>query len=156
MKLAKVKVEYTCGLTLVDKVTLDVATGAVSLPPRLRALMAEMEKSEYPPAIVLDYRGRDLSVRLTDDGAFFIDLLPEPDEGVVQHLKHSLSFPTENQRQQNARYLHTLSAASLGGAVALWHSTRTWDAAAVVNLTCLVVFAVVLWIIGFRHMDGGN
>ena len=156
MKLAKVKVEYTCGLTLVDKVTLDVTTGAISLPPRLKVLMAEMETSECAPAIVLDYRGRALQVDVAPDGALSVVHAGESGRGVLQSLKHSLSFPTESQRQQNARYVHTLSAAALGGAVALWHSTITWDSAPIVNFASLILIAVLLWIVGFRGMNGGN
>jgi hypothetical protein len=44
MKLATVKVEYTCGLTLTDGVTLDVTTGELHLPPRLVEVMSMVGK----------------------------------------------------------------------------------------------------------------
>jgi hypothetical protein len=50
MKLARVKVEYTCGLVLMDGASLDVASGLVSIPPRLTRLMTMMQETECSPA----------------------------------------------------------------------------------------------------------
>jgi hypothetical protein len=43
MKLAKVKIEYSSGTTIVDRVTLDSATGQVYLAPRVLGLLSKME-----------------------------------------------------------------------------------------------------------------
>ena len=54
MKLARVKVEYTCGLVLMDGASLDLASGRFSIPPRLTRLMTMMQETECSPAFSLD------------------------------------------------------------------------------------------------------
>jgi hypothetical protein len=101
MKLATVKVEYTCGLTLTDRVTLNVSTGELHLPPRLTEVMAAVGKSECPPAISLEYLGYVLPVEVGPDGSYDVSLPPAPPAGFRRAL-HSISYPTKDQRQQTA------------------------------------------------------
>ena len=66
MKLARVKVEYTCGLVLMDRASLDLASGLVIIPPRLTRLMTMMQETECSPAFSLEHRGTScLSRRVT-------------------------------------------------------------------------------------------
>lgn len=152
MKLARVRVEYTCGLTFGDKVALNVETGAVCLPPRLRELMTEMEKTECTPAFTLEYNGFQLPVRCLS-GDYSVNL-PQRNGPVVRQMWESIKFPTKEQRQQNGRYIHTLSAASIGGAAAAWHSAvgQGWHAAMLPGF--LSIAGVLLWYAGFLSMKG--
>ena len=153
MKLATVKVEYTCGLTLTDRVTLNVSTGELHLPPRLTEVMAAVGKSECPPAISLEYLGYVLPVEVGPDGSYDVSLPPAPPAGFRRAL-HSISYPTKDQRQQNGRLLHTLAAASMVGAVGYAHAAAQWDWATVFNTATLAGIGVILWYQGFSAMKG--
>ncbi|KMZ13829.1 hypothetical protein BHUM_02019 [Candidatus Burkholderia humilis] len=153
MKLARVKVEYTCGLMLTDRVSLDVTSGIVSIPPRLTQLMDLMDQTECLPAFSLDYEGYALPVSLQTDGVFVVSVPRDPRPGLRSRL-YAIANPSKDQRQQNGRYLHTLSAASIGGAVGYAHSSAIWDWQTAFGTAALVVLGVVLWHAGFLHMKG--
>ncbi len=144
MKLATVKVEYTCGLTLTDRVTLDVTTGELQLPPRLLEVMATVGKTECSPAFSLEYLGYVLPVKTGTNGRFDVSLPPAPPSGFRRAL-HSISYPTKDQRQQNGRLLHTLAAASIVGAVGYAHAAGQWGWATVFNTATLAGIGVILW-----------
>src|ERR1700688_2190694 len=132
MKLATVKVEYTCGLTLTDRVTLNVSTGELHLPPRLTEVMAAVGKSECSPAFSLEYLGYVLPVEVGPNGSFDV-LLPSTSPSSFKRVIHSIVYPTQDQRQQNGRFLQTLSAASLVGAVGYVHAAAQWDLQTALN-----------------------
>lgn len=152
MKLAKVKIEYTCGTTIVERVMLDATTGEVHLPPRLDALMVQMDKVDCSPAFSLQYQGYVLPVSVLD-GVFRVRV-PETPARMGQRMLHAVAFPSKDQRQQNGRFLHTLAAASVGGAVGYAHSTPMWSAESAVGTAVLAVGGVVLWAMGFLCMKG--
>jgi hypothetical protein len=153
MKLAKVKVEYTGGTTITERVTLDPATGKVTLPPRLHALLRTMDESECSPAFGLSYDGFTLPVSLQTDGSYAVTIPALPQPG-FQRMVNAIAYPSRDQRQQNARYLHTLSAASLAGFVGFVHAATTANLPTVSEAVSLVVVGVVLWYVGFLAMKG--
>ncbi|SAK57759.1 hypothetical protein AWB76_02508 [Caballeronia temeraria] len=153
MKLAKVRIEYSSGTTIIDRVTLDPATGQVHLAPRMHGLLSKMEESECSPAFSLEYKGYVLPVSLKTDGAYVVSVPPDLRPGLRNRL-YAIANPSKDQRQQNGRYLHTLSAASLGGAVGYAHSSSSWDWATAVGTAALVGLGVILWYAGFLHMKG--
>ena len=61
---------------------------------------------------------------------------------------------TKDQRQQFGRFAHTLSAASIVGAVGYWHSTQVWTVAAAANVALLLVLFVLLFSAGMDSMNG--
>ncbi|MGF6637162.1 hypothetical protein [Paraburkholderia sp. MM6662-R1] len=149
MKLAKVKVEYTGGTTITERVTLDPETGQVHLPPRLHALMQTMDENECSPSFVLEYNGSRLPVTMDSSGLRKVVIPLEPRSGFRQVLD-----PTKDQRQQNARYLHTLSAASVGGLVGYVHAASSLDFTTAAGTGILAVVAILLWYVGFVGMKG--
>ncbi len=153
MKLATVKVEYTCGLTLTDRVTLNVASGEIHLPPRLIAVMAKMDESECSPAFSLEYLGYVLPVEVGPNGSFDVLLPPTLSSG-FKRVIHSIVYPTKDQRQQNGRFLQTLSVASLVGAVGYVHAAARWDLQTALNTATLVGFGVASWYAGFMALKG--
>jgi hypothetical protein len=153
MKLATVKVEYTCGLTLTERVTLNVPTGAIELPPRLAALMDKMAETEATPAFTLEYMGYVLPVDVTEDGSYRV-LLPDAAPAGFRRIFHSIAYPTKDQRQQNGRFLQTLSAASMVGAVGYAHAAARWDMPTVLNTATLACVGVILWYQGYLAMKG--
>jgi hypothetical protein len=153
MKLAKVKVEYTGGTTITERVTLDPETGKVTLAPRLQALLKTMDESECSPAFGLYFDGFVLPVRVLADGSYGVDLPTEPQAG-FRRVMNSITYPSKDQRQQNARYLHTLSAASIGGLVGYVHAASTMDVSTVTGTAILAALGVLLWYAGFVGMKG--
>jgi hypothetical protein len=153
MKLAKVKVEYTGGTTITERVTLDPETGKVTLPPRLVALLETMKVSECSPAFGLDFEGFTLPVAVSPDGTYWVTV-PQEEKRGVERIFNAIAYPSKDQRQQNARYLHTLSAASIVGFVGFVHAASTADMATVAEAVSLVVVGVTLWYVGFLAMKG--
>jgi hypothetical protein len=153
MKLAKVKIEYSSGTTIVDRVTLDPTTGQVHLAPRVLWLLGKMEESERAPSFTLEYKGYVLPVTAHPDGTYVVPIPRDMGPGLGDRL-YAIANPSKDQRQQNGRYLHTLSAASIGGAVGYAHSSAAWDGPTVVGTAALVGLGVVLWYAGFLHMKG--
>ncbi|CAN7804937.1 hypothetical protein LJR267_010559 [Paraburkholderia hospita] len=152
MKLAKVKVEYTGGTTITERVTLDPATGQVTLPPRLHALLKAMDETECSPVFGLEYGGMVLPVAVSE-GTYKVSIPTEPESG-IGHILNAIVYPSKDQRQQNGRYLHTLSAASIGGAVGYAHAAPTLDFQTLVGAVGLAGLGILLWYVGFRAMKG--
>ncbi|WP_248324033.1 MULTISPECIES: hypothetical protein [unclassified Caballeronia] len=152
MKLAKVKIEYSSGTTIMDRVTLDPATGRVHLAPRVLGLLAKMEESECSPSFTLEYMGYILPVSNVS-GGYVVSLPAGPGPGWRQ-VFHAIKTPTKDQRQQNGRLLHTLSAASIVGAVGYAHSASSWDFLTAANTIALALVGLVLWYCGYFNMKG--
>ncbi|MGF6649608.1 hypothetical protein OKW34_000170 [Paraburkholderia youngii] len=148
MRLAKVKVEYSCGTTITERVTLDPETGQVHLPPRLHALLEVMDETECLPSFELEHDGFPVAVTVDSNGSRKI-VIPEQQSGFLRVLK-----PTKDQRQQNARFMHTLSAASIGGLVGFVHASSAFDLPTVLGAVSLAVVGVLLWYAGFLNMKG--
>lgn len=153
MKIARVKVEYTCGLTLVERATLEVGSGQVHLPPRLVALLHKMEETEVFPVLSVEYNGHVPPVAVSETGGYVVNI-PAESGSAVRRLLHSIAYPSKDQRQQNGRFLHTLAAASIGGAVGYAHSAASWDLQTIVGTASLAGLGVLLWYAGFEAMKG--
>jgi hypothetical protein len=87
------------------------------------------------------------------NGGYVVSLPTDPPPGIRQIL-HAIATPSKDQRQQNGRYLHTLSAASIGGTVGYVHSASSWDLSSVVGASILASLGVVLWYAGYHAMKG--
>jgi hypothetical protein len=96
VKPATVKVEYTCGLTLTDRVTLDGRTGEILLPPRLIAVMAKMEESECSPAFSLRHEGYVLPVHGGPQGTYNVQM------PVKLHLEFDACFIRLHSRRRTS------------------------------------------------------
>ena len=152
MKLAKVKIEYSSGTTIMDRVTLDPTTGQVHLAPRVHGLLCKMEESECSPSFTLEYMGYILPV--TNVGGRYAVTIPAGPRAGWRQIVHAIKTPTKDQRQQNGRLLHTLSAASIVGAVGYAHSAASWDLLTAVNTIALAALGLVIWYCGYFNMKG--
>jgi hypothetical protein len=148
MKLANAKIQYLCGTIITDRVSLDVGTGEVLVPPRLRTIMDEMDKSETSSNFSVEYRGRVLAVEVDATGRFCV-AFPDVNTATRRSGLRSLAFPSKDQRQQNGRLLHLLSAASFVGAVFSALSTSNWNAHAIAQTGSLTISALLLGAVGF-------
>jgi hypothetical protein len=148
MKLANAKIQYPCGTIIIDRVSLDVRTGEVLVPPRLRDVMDEMDRSETSQTFSVEYRGRVLAVAVDATGRFRVKF---PDVSTATRLSglRSLAFPSKDQRQQNGRFVHMLSAASFVGAALSAFSTSKWNAHAIAQMGSLIISALLLGAVGF-------
>lgn len=153
MKLAKVRVEYTGGTMITERVMLDPETGRVQLPPRLHSLMNAMDETECSPFFTLEYKGVVVPAEREAGNAFKVTISPEVDPGARQFLQ-AIASPTKEQRLQNGRYAHTLSAASIGGAVGYAHSASGWNPQTLLGTLALGGLGVVLWYAGLYIMKG--
>ncbi len=148
MKLAKAKIQYPCGTNVIDRVSLDVQTGEVLLPPRLRDVMKEMDKSETSSSFSLEYQGCMLAVAVDTTGTFRVKV-PDVSTATRRSGLRSLAFPSKDQREQNGHLLHLLSAASFIGAALSALSTTTWNGHAIAQTGSLTISALLLWAVGF-------
>jgi|SRR5471032_290726 hypothetical protein len=148
MKLANAKIQYPCGTIIIDRVSLDVRTGEVLVPPRLKHMMEEMDKSETSSTFSVEYQDRVLAVAVDTTGRFRVTF---PDARTATRLSglRSLAFPSKDQRRQNGRFVHMLSAASFVGAALSALSTSTWNAHAIVQTGSLTISALLLGAVGF-------
>jgi hypothetical protein len=80
--------------------------------------------------------------------------VPETPVRMGHRMLHAVAFPSKDQRQQNGRFLHTVVAASVGGAVGYAHSTPVWSAESVFGTVVLASLGVLLWAMGFLCMKG--
>jgi hypothetical protein len=111
-----------------------------------------MEESECSPSFTLECMGYILPVTNVS-GGYKVTVPAGPGPGWRQ-IAHAIKTPTKDQRQQNGRLLHTLSAASIVGAVGYAHSASSWDLLTAVNTIALAAIGLVLWYCGYFNMKG--
>jgi hypothetical protein len=112
-----------------------------------------MEETEVFPVFSVEYNGHVLPVVVSETGGYLVHI-PAESGSAVRRLLHSIAFPSKDQRQQNGRFLHTLAAASIGGAVGYAHSAASWDLQTIVGTASLAGLGVLLWYAGFEAMKG--
>src|SRR5260370_338049 len=151
MKFAKVKIEYPCGTTILERVTIDPASGDVMLPKRLSDIMKAMESVDRACAFTLQFKGHILTVSPGSNGTYSVSI-PSVPAPVVDRMFHSLIFPTKDQQQQNGRFLHTLAAGSVVDAIGFAHASQDWNLQLVVGTSILAVLGVVFWGMGLWGM----
>ncbi|CAB3740379.1 hypothetical protein LMG27174_06642 [Paraburkholderia rhynchosiae] len=98
-----------------------------------------MDETECSPSFILEYNGSTLPVTVDSNGLRKIGVPDEPKSGFEQLLN-----PTKDQRQQNARFLHTLSAASVGGLVGYVHAASRLDSTTIAGTAILAIVAILL------------
>jgi hypothetical protein len=148
MKLANARIEYPCGTTIIDRVSLDVQTGEVLVPSRLKHMMDEMDKSETSSSFSVEYQDRVLTVAVDTTRRFRVKV-PDVSTATRRSALRSLAFPSKDQRRQNGRFVHMLSAASFVGAALSALSTSTWNAHAIAQTGSLTISALLLGAVGF-------
>ncbi|KVR82494.1 hypothetical protein [Burkholderia vietnamiensis] len=156
MEIVDLVVEFPSGLSISDRATYDADSKIVHPSTRLATIMQDLGDSEAPPTTYAVIGGVEIEVALRIDGTFAVQgeiVEPEPQRtGFVGRLfGHEW---TKEQRQQYGRFAHTLSAASLVGAVGYIHATNDWTARAGLRLAFLIVSCVVLFIEGIKSMNG--
>jgi hypothetical protein len=156
MEIVDVFVEYPSGMSIFDSATYSRGFNQVCVSERLAAVLRELGVTEAPPEVTATIDGVPVVLQQCTDGCFSVEFATheQPKQGpgfLLRRIGHEWS---EDQRQQFGRYAHTLSAASIVGAVGYWHSTQVWTATAVFNIAMLVVFFVILFLAGMDSMNG--
>ncbi|MCP3712299.1 hypothetical protein M3I54_36065 [Paraburkholderia sp. CNPSo 3274] len=154
MDIVTVVVQYAGGLEISEGATLDPVTGVVHVSERLQQLLRECDTTESPPRLTVLVGGaRHLLIRDRAEfklGEAVSTTIPRT---VIPFSRFGHTWNKE-QLQQFGRFVHTLSAASIVGAIGYWHSTTNWTLAAVLSEAVLVFAFVVLFLRGMDSMNG--
>ncbi|KWK06037.1 hypothetical protein WM11_11635 [Burkholderia ubonensis] len=154
MEIVDLVVEYASGLSISDRATYVRELRSVHPSSRVIDIMCHLSGAEAPPSARASIDGTEVPLDQCDDGTFVVSgesESPTPGSFIARHIGHAW---TKDQRQQFGRFVHTLSAAALAGAVGLWHSTTDWVPAAVFNVGILILLAVVFFLAGMDSMNG--
>ncbi|MBB3262327.1 hypothetical protein [Paraburkholderia sp. WP4_3_2] len=157
MEIIKIKVEFPGGLTITDSATWREKDGQVYVSDRLKQVLRELDVTEAPPVVTATCRGQTVSMELTSSGDFRLksgQIVLQPPKGALAQLRRILRQPSKDQRQQFGRFLHTLSAGSVIGAVGFCHSTTNWTFQNTLAAANLCIGGVLLFYIGILSMDG--
>jgi len=156
MELIDISVEYPSGMTITDRATLVTELRQVCVSERLGALLRELSVTEAPPLVTGVIGGRRTILDASTDGTFHAS--PDAttvDAGTFWSRAFDLvNSPTREQRQQFGRFLHTLSAASLIGAIGFWHSTTQWTPGNILSEVNLLLASVLTFYRGMVSMNG--
>ncbi|MCX5545487.1 hypothetical protein M3A49_39710 [Paraburkholderia sp. CNPSo 3076] len=154
MEIVTVVVQYAGGLEISEGATLDPVTGVVHVSERLQQLLRECDTTEAPPRLTVLVGGaRHL---LIHDRAEFKRgevIAPTIPRSVIPFSRFGHAWSKE-QRQQFGRFAHTLSAASIVGAIGYGHTTTTWGFSEVLNEGVLIFLFVILFSRGMDSMNG--
>ncbi|TDN59044.1 hypothetical protein [Paraburkholderia sp. BL10I2N1] len=156
MEIVDIFVEYASGMTITDRATFVEDLQVVQPSERLAAILREFSASEAPPVVSAMLNGGPVRLDARVDGSFSVTPArleqKKPRTGFISaHVGHAW---TKDQRQQFGRFAHTLSAASIVGAVGYWHSTQVWTFTAVFDVAILFVWFVLLFYAGMDTMNG--
>ncbi|WP_244815407.1 hypothetical protein [Caballeronia sp. Lep1P3] len=154
MKIAVLEVRYACGLILSDRVVVR-ASSRLTLPPRLSALLAQLEHSERRTSTNVTVEGVTYRVEGTPDAEFFMGSKLGLAERLVRGLQ-SIASPNTAQRRLNRRFAHMLSAMSVIGACYLVQSTKNWDTRTMVEALLLCGASVALFVTGHMCFAGDH
>ncbi|APA90399.1 hypothetical protein BJG93_32925 (plasmid) [Paraburkholderia sprentiae WSM5005] len=157
MEIVDIVVEYPSGLTVTDRATFIVDLDQVCISERLAFVIRHLSQSESPPKV--SARGADCSLQLEarTDGTFHVasKLADRPERnGLWPKLVGMVKSPTRDQRQQFGRFMHTLSAAAVIGAIGFWHSTSNWSVFNILSEVNLVLAFVLTLYVGMVSMNG--
>ncbi|SAL77251.1 hypothetical protein [Caballeronia telluris] len=154
MKIAVLEVRYACGLILTDRVVVR-ASSRLILPPRLTALLVELERSERRTSTIVTVDGASYRVEGTLEAELVLGSRLRFAGRLVRGLQ-SVASPNAAQRRLNRRFAHMLSAFSLIGACYLVQSTKNWDTRAIVETVLLCAASVALFVTGHLCFAGDH
>lgn len=156
MEIIEIVVEYPSGMSITDRATFIRDLDAVAPSERLASILRVFSTTEAPPAVSATIDGASVRLDAQVDGSFAVsrqNATPGKLRSAFLPLNVGHSW-SKDQRQQFGRYAHTLSAASVAGAVGYWHSTEVWTFAAAINIAALLALCVLLFLAGMASMNG--
>ncbi|CAG9208047.1 conserved hypothetical protein [Paraburkholderia tropica] len=154
MEIVSIVVEYAGGLKISEGASFDPATDVVYLSDRLQQLLRDCDTTESPPRILVVASGVKYHLLQQPDGYRRGEVVG------TEALQSVLPFGNfghawnRDQRHQFGRFAHTLSAASIAGAIGYWHATTVWTYTAAANVVMLVFLFVILFLRGMDSMNG--
>ncbi|MFC0403179.1 hypothetical protein [Paraburkholderia rhizosphaerae] len=157
MQIVDVSVEFASGATISDRGTLLTGNSFVQVSGQLVKALRLMSDAGPPPKVTARINGRTMLLEPGGDGLFRIgseSVIAGQSTSFWWKLVTLVNSPSREQRQQFARFMHTLSAASLIGAIGLWHSTSNWSAVNVLNEVDLCLAFVITFYAGMVSMNG--
>lgn len=157
MEIIKIRIEFPGGLTITDHASWSEAKALIYVSERLKQVLRELDVTEALPVVTATCRGQTLSIEPTSAGDFRLksgQVVLRPPSGFLAQVREIIRRPSRDQRQQFGRFLHTLSASAMIGAIGLWHSTTVWTLANEFSVGSLCIAAVILFYLGIVSMDG--
>ncbi|CAG4913756.1 hypothetical protein [Paraburkholderia gardini] len=157
MEVIDIFVEFASGITITDRAMFVPDLREVCVSERLAAVIREFAMTEAPPRITATIAGHTIALDQGASGNFFAPEGSEHPAGKSAwwlRLLQALVPQTKDQRQQFGRLMHTLSAASLIGAIGFWHSTSVWTAGNILSEVNLVLAFVITYYEGMVSMKG--
>jgi hypothetical protein len=157
METLDIRVEYASGMTITDRAVLIPEKAEVCPSERLASLLREFAVTEAPPRVSATIRGQAVELEQGVSGHLVVlaSALESRSEGQWWLRVLQAFVPqTRDQRQQFGRLMHTLSAASLIGAIGFWHSTSVWTFANILSEVNLVLAFVITYYEGMVSMKG--
>lgn len=156
MEIVDLVVEYPSGLSISDRATYVADLKIVHPSMRLAMILLELDATEAPPTAFAVFDGGEVELEAQLDGTFQVtgevpETVPVETGFIATLLARAW---TKDQRQQFGRFAHTLSAASLVGAIGYWHSTDDWSLHASLSVAFLIVACVILFVQGMKSMNG--
>lgn len=158
MEILDIRVAFASGMTITDRATFIPELAEVCPSERLASVLREFALTEAPPQISATIRGHSVELESGVGGNLIVpqdalDLSPVPSAWWLRILKAFVP-QTKDQRQQFGRLMHTLSAASLIGAIGFWHSTSSWTAGNILSEVNLFLAFVITYYEGMVSMKG--
>jgi hypothetical protein len=157
MQIVDVLVEFTSGVTISDRGTFLVGSARVQVSAQMADVLRLLSDAGLPPKVTARINGEVMPLEPDGIGMFRIAKTGVGGDRPIRFwwvLATLVKFPTRDQRQQFGRFMHTLSAAALIGAIGLWHSTSNWTATSIQNEINLFLAFVVTFYAGMVSMNG--
>lgn len=157
MEIIEIDIEFPGDLSITDKATWNTETGEIHTSERLKQILRDLRVTEALPLITATCHGQTAPVEATANGDFRLAsgavMLP-PSKGLLARFRQVIRRPTKDQRHEMGRYLHTLSAASIIGAIGFWHTTKNWDWQNILSETNLWIAGVLVFYMGIICING--
>ncbi|WP_155887954.1 hypothetical protein [Cupriavidus sp. WS] len=146
--LAKVVLKTTNGDELTCAVHYDRDSNTVTLPTRVLDIRDDAIDQGDRYVLLLIDNGYQYPLVRSSQASYRVDRASVQRRGWSKGIYNALFNPSKDQRLQYGRFLHTLSAASLVGAITYTSGHAAWASGEIANATLLFAGAVVLFCIG--------
>ncbi|SPS02233.1 MULTISPECIES: hypothetical protein [Cupriavidus] len=120
----------------------------VELPARMMMRVYTAVDAGEGYAIVAHQGGYGVPLIHVVDSRYKLDVRHATSDAWLSRLDDAFRKPSKDQMQAYGRYYHTLSAACAVGFAGYVAGTSSWSMATVINATCLLAGAAVLFAIG--------
>lgn len=158
MQIVAIIVKDASGMTISDRGTFTAQDSRVQVSPGLARVMQMFAHARVPPTVCAYVDGHLMRL-MHLEGDMFLVAGAEPADSrghraFWRDFVRLVQSPGREQRRQFGRYMHTLAAASIVGAVAYCYASPYGSAVNLVNEANLLLAALVSLYAGLVAMNG--